>query len=187
MARNGNVARSTQSTPPRLSDNAKRTWQTLTRIYGERFVANYGESPPDLWARAIDELTAEQLSHGFRVLKKRAKQRFADNRPDYPPTFYEFCAACESHEGTRKQKLPDPHRAVSRVERVLNIELLKLRTHGWGAGLLPVVLEAKAELGAAFVLREDTEGDSPEFWRELRETARAKFVSIIKAEGASNE
>lgn len=62
----------------KTSSRARKVWQKLSDWYGARFATQYGDTPPEDWAKAIDRATVESLRTALAVIRQ--------NCIDHPPT-----------------------------------------------------------------------------------------------------
>ena len=62
-------------------------WKRMTKIYGHRWISNYGDADDGTWELGLKSLTPEQLGVGL--------ERCLMSAEPWPPTLPEFRALCE--------------------------------------------------------------------------------------------
>lgn len=61
-------------------------WRRMTRIYGHRWLSNFGERDDGTWAAGLRGITAQHLAAGFRAT--------VDSGEYWPPSLPQFRALC---------------------------------------------------------------------------------------------
>lgn len=76
---NGNAA-------PQSERVMTRLWLRMTKIYGHRWTAGFGESDDGTWAKGLRGMSPEQIAFGL--------SRCVERGDSWPPTLPEFRALC---------------------------------------------------------------------------------------------
>jgi hypothetical protein len=128
-------------------------WLTLSEIYGNQFVTNYGEEPTVGWLAVLDGMTLDQLATGLREAAKTGKS--------FAPNAVEFRALC----GTDAWESKRMHRLASEVmaEPILDLSAPRLEDESnMDTGLMANIREAdspEAHLDLLKNLVGQTKGD----------------------------
>ena len=86
----------------------KTLWRTMTRLYGHRWITNYGQADDGTWLRVLQNLDPQHIGRGV--------EKCLDNHRDWPPTLPQFRDLCKGIQrgqtflGTQQQALPVPKR-----------------------------------------------------------------------------
>lgn len=111
------------------SELAVWVWQTLARMYGSSFVAQYGEGVDKIWAAAISKLNRDQVKRGITVL--------ANSGSEFPPSLPRFLEMCKPKSaGVRYLGVPtDPkkmltHQKASKERAAESIDRMRAMLSG---------------------------------------------------------
>lgn len=68
------------------TDHMMKIWVKMTRIYGHKWVSNYGDADDGTWFTALKNIPTEMIQRGLQSCLARADI--------WPPSLPEFCRLC---------------------------------------------------------------------------------------------
>lgn len=86
------------------TDQATRVWAIFSGMYGVRHTRDFGESVPDVWRQAIQNLKQHEIERGIR--------RLTSGGSSSPPTLPQFVKACKTIGEDEGPSNPGPHLAL---------------------------------------------------------------------------
>lgn len=124
------------------TDRASQVWKNLADSFGPRFLRDYGNQAPPVWANAIRNLNDHEIAKGFRRLLMHGSAS--------SPTLPQFVKACrmggdiDGESRPAVTALPD-NRFFDEFKLIANQEILKFLVAKGGVDmrLLPALIEAK--------------------------------------------
>lgn len=75
------------STKATSSTNSLMVWVAMTEIFGNRWINDFGDTPPQLWTRKLAELSENEIKHGINKLM--------DSDCSYTPNLSQFVGLCK--------------------------------------------------------------------------------------------
>lgn len=85
----------------------------MADIYGHRWTSQYGDTDErNTWARALADLSADQLAVGLRRCVEIGADRAQTQREDWPPTAGEFRGYCLGDR--RPRYIGSPYRQLEK-------------------------------------------------------------------------
>jgi hypothetical protein len=75
------------STKATSSTNSLMVWVAMSEIFGNRWINDFGDTPPQLWTRKLSELSENEIKHGINKLM--------DSDCSYTPNLSQFVGLCK--------------------------------------------------------------------------------------------
>lgn len=144
------------------SNRVATVWKNLADSYGPRFLRDYGNEAPHIWATAIRGLSDPQIARGFR--------RLAAHGSGSCPTLPQFMKACTmpgDDEGTLRSvstfKALPPPMSLNKYVGMGHVELLR------------------------FILKKEVPTDAVNDMRKIIDRAASDYQSISREDAVTDD